>query len=268
KRELYYAVLDAMDQQLGKLFDRVREDPTLRENTLILVMSDNGHEDGAGSSDPLRGSKSLLYEGGIRSPLIVWGPAFLAEKMPGVTNSESILCALDINRSLYSFAGINPDDGVQLDGQDVMPTLLGESMVGRREPIFWRRPPDRPGTAGEDNPDLAVRDGRWKYLVNYDGTQPQLFDLTIDPSETKNLAASNPEIVQRMHTAVVQWNEQLPRDAGDPNWTPTTVAGALPAGKFVNPVGEGADPWVIRDPNASRYLWCMSEGNRGIAIHS
>ncbi|MDG2222374.1 MAG: sulfatase-like hydrolase/transferase, partial [Rubripirellula sp.] len=160
KRELYYAVLDAMDQQLGKLFDRVREDPTLRENTLILVMSDNGHEDGAGSSDPLRGSKSLLYEGGIRSPLIVWGPAFLAEKMPGVTNSESILCALDINRSLYSFAGINPDDGVQLDGQDVMPTLLGESMVGRREPIFWRRPPDRPGTAGEDNPDLAVRDGR------------------------------------------------------------------------------------------------------------
>ncbi|MDG2224373.1 MAG: family 43 glycosylhydrolase, partial [Rubripirellula sp.] len=100
------------------------------------------------------------------------------------------------------------------------------------------------------------------------GTQPQLFDLTIDPSETKNLAASNPEIVQRMHTAVVQWNEQLPRDAGDPNWTPTTVAGALPAGKFVNPVGEGADPWVIRDPNASRYLWCMSEGNRGIAIHS
>ncbi|MEZ6086904.1 MAG: sulfatase-like hydrolase/transferase [Pirellulaceae bacterium] len=46
KRELYYAVLDAMDQQLGKLFDRVRNDPKLRDNTLILVMSDNGHEEG------------------------------------------------------------------------------------------------------------------------------------------------------------------------------------------------------------------------------
>lgn len=39
------------------------------------------------------------------------------------------------------------------------------------------------------------------------------------------------------------------------------------AGQFVNPIGEGADPWVVRDPNADRYLWCFSAGNRGIAIH-
>ncbi len=42
----------------------------------------------------------------------------------------------------------------------------------------------------------------------------------------------------------------------------------LPAGQFVNPIGEGADPWVVRDPNADRYLWCLSEGNRAIAIHT
>jgi GH43 family beta-xylosidase len=44
------------------------------------------------------------------------------------------------------------------------------------------------------------------------------------------------------------------------------VAGDLPAGQFVNPIAEGADPWVVRDPNADRYLWCQSQGNTGITI--
>ncbi|WP_372899698.1 sulfatase, partial [Stieleria sp.] len=177
KRALYYAVLDAMDQQLAKLFDRIRNDPSLRENTLILVMSDNGHEEGAGASDPLRGAKTWLYEGGVRSPLIVWGPGLLADGVAGTTNDESILCALDVNRSLYSLTQTDPPDGVAFDGEDLSATLLGDQRESRSEPIYWRRPPDRPGTAREDNPDLAVRDGKWKFLVNYDGSDPQLYDL-------------------------------------------------------------------------------------------
>ena len=268
KRELYYAVLDAMDQQLGKLFDRVREDPNLRDNTLILVMSDNGHEDGAGASDPLRGAKSWLYEGGIRSPLIVWGPGLMRDDVVGTTNETSILCALDVNRSIYAMAGIDPDNAQIFDGEDVLPTLLGESEMGRTAPIFWRRPPDRPGSGERDNPDLAVRDGNWKYLVNYDGSEPQLYDLPNDSSEGDNLAGKYPEVVRRLHQSVMQWNARLPRDAGDPKWQGNPRRGALDANMFVNPIGEGADPWVIRDPNAKRYLWCMSEGNRAIAIQT
>ncbi|MEZ6126803.1 MAG: sulfatase-like hydrolase/transferase [Planctomycetaceae bacterium] len=268
KRQLYYAVLDAMDQQLSRLFDRVKNDPVLRENTLILVMSDNGHEEGAGSADPLRGAKTWLYEGGIRSPLIVWGPGFLGQDARGTTNDSSVLCALDVNRSLYSFAGIQPDGAHKLDGEDLMHTLLGKSTDGRRAPIFWRRPPDRPGSATEDNPDLAVRDGRWKYLVNYDGSQPQLYDLVADPSETNNQAADQPDVVRRLHQLVTDWNSQLPRDAGDPKWEGHVVTGSLKADEFVNPIGEGADPWVVRDPNGGRYLWCLSEGNRAIAVQT
>jgi arylsulfatase A-like enzyme/GH43 family beta-xylosidase len=266
KRQLYYAVLDAMDQQLGRLFDRIRNDPALRKNTLILVMSDNGHEEGAGASDPLRGAKTWLYEGGIRSPLIVWGPGFLAENISGKTNDSSILCALDVNRSLYSFAGITPDASQPLDGEDVLTTLLGQSTTGRNSPIFWRRPPDRPGTKDEDNPDLAVRDGKWKYLVNYDGSQPQLYDLVADPSESHNLADTNRDVVRRLHQAVMDWNSEMPRDAGDPEWKGHRRAGSLKPNEFVNPIGEGADPWVVRDPKTSRYLWCQSDGNRAIAI--
>lgn len=268
KRELYYAVLDAMDQQFGALLDRIREDPELRENTLILVMSDNGHEEGAGSSDPLRGAKTWLYEGGIRSPLIVWGPGLVAEDASGTTNDQSVLCALDINRSLYTICGISPSQDVELDGEDLSATLLGHEANSRQAPIFWRRPPDRPGTPSQDNPDLAVRDGRWKYLVNYDGTDRQLFQLDRDPSESKNVAAQHADVAERLHRRLTAWNDQLPKDAGDPSWPGHRPVGSLPPGKFVNPVAEGADPWVIHDPMANRYLWCFSEGNRGIAVHA
>ncbi|OYP36467.1 hypothetical protein CGZ80_08780 [Rhodopirellula sp. MGV] len=71
-----------------------------------------------------------------------------------------------------------------------------------------------------------------------------------------------------MHKELIEWNETLPKDAGDPEWEGPSSLGALPPNKFANPIGEGADPWVVRDPNAPRYLWCFSDGNRGIAIHT
>ena len=54
---------------------------------------------------------------------------------------------------------------------------------------------------------------------------------------------------------------------GDPSWDAKAEVGSLRPNEFVNPIGEGADPWVIRDPHQPRYLWCMSEGNQAIAIH-
>jgi hypothetical protein len=238
-----------MDQQLGKLFSKVRDDAHLRNNTLIIVASDNGHEDGAGRSDPLRGSKTWLYEGGIRSPLIVWGPGLIDSKATGTTNTESILCAMDINASLYPITHLSSPAAMELDGEPLAATLLGKSQTSRSQPIFWRRPPDRPGNQREDNPDLAVRDGRWKLLVNFDGSKPQLFDLNQDIREQQNLATAHPKITSRLQTAVFQWNEQMPADAAVPGFkaggnATTPLAGNL----FINPIGEGADPWVIRDP--------------------
>ncbi|MPZ17526.1 MAG: sulfatase-like hydrolase/transferase [Luteitalea sp.] len=213
KRALYYAVLDAMDQQLGALFDRVRNDEQLRDNTLIVIASDNGPEPGAGISVPLRGTKSWLYEGGVRSPLVVWGPGLLASDAAG-TNDTSILSALDLNRSLYTLTDTPLPEGARLDGENVLDTLLGRSNESRKAPIFWRRPPDRPGTNEAPNPDLAVRDGKWKFYSSYDGTAPQLYDLSTDISESKNLAEQQPDVVARLKKAVLQWNVELPADAG------------------------------------------------------
>jgi arylsulfatase A-like enzyme len=189
KRVLYYAVLDAMDQQIGVLFDRIRDDDKLRNNTLIVVASDNGHEEGAGSSDPLRGAKTWLYEGGVRSPLIVWGPGLIAEDAAGTVHKKSVLCALDLNRSLYEIAAIEPPDGVTLDGENLAATLLGKAERNRRKPIFWRRPPDRPGTKQQPNPDLAARDGKWKFYINYDSSRPQLYGAVSAPHLANRVAS-------------------------------------------------------------------------------
>lgn len=270
KRQLYAGVLDAMDEQFAPLFDRIRNDPDLRDNTLILFCSDNGHEAGIGSADPLRGAKTWLYEGGIRSPLIVWGPGLIDNELAGSTNDDSIFSAIDLNRSLYTLAGITPPS--QLDGEDLSPTLVGKTKQSRSAPIFWRRPPDRPGFGHgylEDNPDLAARAGRWKYLVNLDGSDPQLYDLRADPAESRNLVAERAEaehreVAARIDKALQTWNGQMPVDASEPSYTTREA----PDDQFVNPIGEGADPWVVRDEKNDRYLWCLSEGNRAIAVHA
>jgi len=224
KRSRYLAVIDAMDEQLAPLFDRIRNDPKLRENTLILFCSDNGHEIGAGKSDPLRAGKTWLYDGGIRSPLIVWGPGLLAGKSADSVNDTSVFSAIDINRSLYTLTGTSLPENQRLDGEDVLDTLLGKSVQSRQAPIFFRRPPDRPGNDPQwglgDNPDLAVRHGQWKFLINYDGSNPQLYDIIGDPSETENLVADFPEVATRLSSAITEWNATLPPDAGDPAFKP------------------------------------------------
>lgn len=239
KRARYLGVVDEMDEQLAPLFERIRKDPVLSRNTLIVFCSDNGHEAGAGSAGDLRGAKTWLYEGGIRSPLIVWGPGLMAQGSAGGTNGTSVFCALDVNRSLYSLTNTPLPEGAELDGENVIETILGKSTEGRQAPIFYRRPPDRPGFGhgypDQDNPDLAAIEGNWKFLVNLDGSEPQLYDLASDPAESVNLAGEKPEIANRLREAVLAWNRSLPKDAGDPSFRP----GPLPEEAKTKGKGKG-----------------------------
>lgn len=209
KRTLYHGVLKTMDEQLGVLFDFIRNDPQLRTNTLVLVCSDNGPEPGAGSAGPFRGTKGTLHEGGIRSPLIVWGPGFIPKDKVGGHNETSVFSAMDIAPSLLTLAGEKiPAD--MFDGENIADTLSGKSTASREAPLCWRRPPDRPGEPGENLPDLAVREGQWKLLCEYDGSRPQLYDLSANRAETKNLAAEHPDLVRRLTTTVRGWYQSAP----------------------------------------------------------
>lgn len=214
KRDLYHGVLDTMDEQLGVLFDAIRGDARLRDNTLILVCSDNGPEPGAGSAGPFRGGKTMLYEGGIRSPLVAWGPGLIPAAKAGARDESSWFAAIDLVPTLLRIAGAAAPDGVAFDGEALPGTLLGRAPASRRAPLFFRRPPDRPGTSEENLPDLAVRDGRWKLLCEYDGSAPQLYDLDRDAGETANRAAQEPETVARLTAAALAWHRSMPPDNG------------------------------------------------------
>ena len=215
KRTLYHGVLDTMDEQLGQLFEFIRNDSRLANNTLILVCSDNGPERGAGSAGPFRGFKTQLFEGGIRSPLIAWGPGLIAKRSMGTRNTRSVFSAIDLVPTLLSLAGISAPDSVTFDGESLPEVLRGNSQASRSQPLFFRRPPDRDAFYGVDDlPDLAVREGRWKLLCEYDGTDRLLFDLHNDPGETANMANKHPAIAQRLTKAVLGWHASMPPDNG------------------------------------------------------
>lgn len=208
KRELYLGVLENMDRQLSALFDFIRVDRSLRDSTMILIASDNGFEPGAGAGGALRGSKGTLYEGGIREPLVVWAPGLMDSTAVGATNEKTLISSIDVVPSLLTIAGATPGD-VPLDGEDLSPVLLGRAAPLRKSPLYWVRPPDRPGKPRDDLPDLAVRDGRWKLLVEFDGARPELYDVVADPNETRNRAASQPEIVRTLSAQVLGWHAAM-----------------------------------------------------------
>jgi len=206
KRDRYLGVLKAMDKQLGTLFDYVRNNETLRDNTVILLCSDNGPEKGAGRSDPFRGSKAQLYEGGLRSPLLVWAPGLMQPEAIGTRNKTSLLAAIDIVPSLLALTGTAAPADTTYDGENLAEVLLGVSKASREAPIFFSRPPDRKDYQGAKNlPDLAVRDGQWKLLCDYDGSRPELYNLNADRKESVNLADTHPEVTQRLMTEVRDW---------------------------------------------------------------
>lgn len=208
KRQLYLGVLKNMDAQLAPLFEYINSSKTLRENTIILLASDNGPEPEAGLSTPFRGTKGMLYEGGIRSPLIVWGPGFIPKSVVGTVNDTSVLSTLDLFPSLTSIARIKHPE-VAFDGENMANAFIGKSKATRTKPLYWSRPPDRPGE-NNDWPDLAVRDGKWKLLIMRDGSNAQLYNLEKDPGEKQNLAEKRPKVVKRLSGPLLEWWRSLP----------------------------------------------------------
>lgn len=210
KRQLYLGVVKAMDQQFALLFDYLRNDPQLRTNTILIVASDNGPEPGAGEAGPLRGHKGNLYEGGFREPFLVWAPGFITGSARGTVNERSVISGIDLLPSVARLAGVNLPARVSFDGEDFSQTFLGRETKIRSRPLFWNRPPDRPGPATDRFPDLAIRDGDWKLLMMEDGTQPQLYNLATDPGESHNLAGEQPALIERLRGELLAWRKSVP----------------------------------------------------------
>ncbi|MDP4777955.1 MAG: sulfatase-like hydrolase/transferase [Opitutales bacterium] len=212
-RTLYHAVLQNMDAQFAPLFDYIRNNEKLRDNTIVLICSDNGPEVGYGSPGPFKGSKATLFEAGIRSPLIVWAPGLIPTEKKGSRNTTSVFSAIDLIPSLLEITQTSAQ--AEFDGENISATLLGKSQASRHAPLFFRRPPDRTSHRNQHNlPDLAIRSGQWKLLCDYDGSTPRLFNLTTDPGESTNLAGVKPELAKKLAAQILKWHASMPADLG------------------------------------------------------
>ena len=131
-----------------------------------------------------------------------------------LTDKDSVFSAIDLVPTLLTLTETPFPKQVTFDGEALVPTLLGQG-GSRKQPLFFRRPPDRDAFYGEsDLPDLAVRAGRWKLLCEYDGTETQLYDLETDRTESKNVATQHPEITKRLTEQLLKWHQTMPPDNG------------------------------------------------------
>jgi uncharacterized sulfatase len=138
----------------------------------------------------------------------------MSEGSAGSRNKTSVLTAIDLVPSLLSLAGTRGPDAVTYDGEDLLTTLLGKAEASREAPIFFSRPPDRKNYYGFENlPDLAIRNGQWKLLCDYDGGRPQLYNLEADPGETRNMAADKPDISRELTQKTIDWWQSVGKSA-------------------------------------------------------
>ncbi len=200
------AMITRMDADVGRLLDRLRE-LDLAEQTLVMFSSDNGPHNEAGHdprrfqpSGPLRGMKRDLYEGGIRVPLIAWWPGHVA---PG-TVSDHVGYFGYMMATLCDLAGVPLPPG--RDAVSFLPTLLGRPDEQKtHEYLYWE--------FYERGSAQAVRFGNWKAIRKPMLSGPvELYDLSDDIGETRNVAEEYPAVVQQ---AVRYMNEaHVPH----PNW--------------------------------------------------
>jgi arylsulfatase len=225
KMEVYAAMIDRMDQNIGRVLSKLKEIGK-DENTLIMFVSDNGAssemvriKDDYGEigtmtlwsslggdwanvgNTPFRYFKNYSYEGGINTPFIAWWPGKIKpksfSKFPGHF-IDMMATLVDITGAEYP-EEFNNQQITPLQGQSLLPVFNGEE-INREKPIFWEW---RRGQAVYSNGFKIVKNGLDKPF--------DLYDLKNDPTETINLAEKNPEKVKELTQYFNDWKSSLPK---------------------------------------------------------
>jgi arylsulfatase A-like enzyme len=189
----FAAMVTELDDYVGELMDKLKE-TGVDKNTIVLFASDNGpHLEGGADPDyfnsngGLRGYKRDLYEGGIRTPMIIRWPGMIRAG----SRSDHISAFWDLLPTFAEITGVQISDST--DGISFLPELLGKNQK-THEYLYWE--------FHEQGGKMAVRMGNMKAVrLNADklsDSNMELFDLSTDIGENNNVAASNPEIVKKM----------------------------------------------------------------------
>ena len=192
-RRIFAAMLSDLDENIGQVLLSLQQ-WKLEKNTLVVFLSDNGGptRELTSSNHPLRGEKGQLYEGGIRVPFLMRWPARLPQ---GLVEHRPV-SSLDISATALEAAGIAAP--TNLDGVDLVPRLGSGDDPPIHEQLYWRV-----------GPQAALRKGDWKLHRGRGDSAWQLFRLSEDLSETRDLATAHPEKVAELESAWKSLDQQM-----------------------------------------------------------
>jgi arylsulfatase A len=204
KNPVYAAMVESMDQSLGTLM-KTLQDNNLLDNTIVILLSDNGGLVRVTDNSPLRSGKGHPYEGGIRIPMIVYWNG----KIGAGSVCDLPVSTVDILPTICALSKTQLPKNKIIDGRDISPALWEEKIS--EVPLFWHYPHYRMGGDTDYHegsvifPYSIIRDGDWKLIKRYEGTTFELYNLKNDLSERTNLANDHPEIVSKLNRKLENW---------------------------------------------------------------
>jgi len=245
-RKTYAAMVSAMDDAIGRVLNKLREEQLI-QNTLVIFLNDHGGSfksrvpKGGMSfkgkvtpqsvpsvwkkirdNSPFRGGKGSIEEGGIRVPFIMSWPG----KLPAGKVYDQPVTSMDILPTIAAVGGAKLKENTIIDGVDLIPYLQGKKKDSPHPFLFWRW-----GIMNDYStiPHMAVRMGQWKLktrnkpwngnpILNSEpkklsGDLVQLFNVVKDPEELNNLANEFPELVIEMQRKLKNWNDEVSNEA-------------------------------------------------------
>lgn len=193
-RKTYAQMVEAMDAQVGAILKQLDSMKTIASNTWVIFLSDNGGTE-VGSNQPLRGGKSTLWEGGIRTPCVMRWPGRFR---PG-SETRQVTLTMDIAASILGAVNVKLPPERRLDGLNLLPIWQGKRTLASRT-VFWRY-------RREKNTRKAVLDGDWKYV--WDNGKEELHNLAEDMLEQSNRLAEKQPMVAEMRKLLARWEQDV-----------------------------------------------------------
>jgi arylsulfatase A-like enzyme len=219
-RGLYGDVVTEIDDSVGKILSAIKS-AGIDERTIVLFTSDNGpwliFGDHGGSAFPHSGGKKQTLEGGMRVPMIVRGPGYVAENL----TSDTLVTALDLTPTLLATAGVEKPPE-KIDGRNLSPLLLGRD-IGKAQSTpffyFWERELravrlghwklQRPHLDRQAPDPARIGNGGERGKVKKISWAKALHNLQTDPGEERNLASQHPEIVEALMGRLIDFEKEL-----------------------------------------------------------
>lgn len=238
KREAAYAtMIETMDDALGRILDEL-DRRNIADETIVIFTSDNGglsaHARGGPPhvhNAPLRSGKGSAYEGGVRVPLIIAWPGVV----PGGTRNSTPVISMDLFPTIIEMAETTASEDIDLpgDGWNLAPILRGTEEGEAERRLTWHMPHQWGASGPGIEPFSSIRRGFWKLYYFHDGPRIELYDLSEDPGETSEIAATNLEICRALLMDLDAWFKEtgaemsIDRNSNQPVMMPGTASRSI-----------------------------------------